>query len=224
MSALKQRLQREPAFPDGSPERRDHHGSVPDSHPGVRLPSEIRAHRHARRRPATTLSQDGKHQRLNDLMSRALWIFTRQRPYLHHAHGQRRQQTRASASARQRFAVVVPLCDSRFSDIGDRPRRASDTATSPRARHPCSSVVVGTEVNKIHSSGSSPSGACSSQTRMTHTGMGSWPARGSWRGGKSVSCPKASCNCIERAWRPCLAGTSNGRLAWLGKARACVSE
>jgi hypothetical protein len=30
MSALKKRLQREPAFPDGSPERRDHHGSVED--------------------------------------------------------------------------------------------------------------------------------------------------------------------------------------------------
>src|SRR5205085_7912169 len=29
---------------------------------------------------------------------------------------------------------------------------------------------------------------------------------------------------VERAWRPCLAGTSNGRLAWLGKARARISE
>ena len=28
LSALKKRLQREPALPDSSPERRDHHGSV----------------------------------------------------------------------------------------------------------------------------------------------------------------------------------------------------
>ena len=78
-------------------------------------------------------------------------------------------------------------------------------------------MVVGTEVSKIHSSGSSPWGACSSHTRMTHTVTGSLLARGSLRGGKSVSCPKASWSWIERAWRPCLAGTSNGRLAWLGR-------
>ena len=66
--------------------------------------------------------------------------------------------------------------------------------------------------------------ACSSQTRMTHTVRGSLPARGSWRGGKSVNCPQASWSWVERAWCPCRAGTSNGRLAWLGQDRACVSQ
>ena len=114
LSALKKRLQREPAFPDGSPERRDHHGSVPDSHPGVPLLSEIRAHRHGQRRLTAALGQHSQHQRLNHLVSGALWVFTSAGTHLQQAHGQRGQQTRASASGRQREALAALLCDTRF--------------------------------------------------------------------------------------------------------------
>jgi hypothetical protein len=55
--------------------REVHHESVPDSHPGVRPPSEIRTHRHGQRRPASALGQHGQHQRLNHLRSEALWVF-----------------------------------------------------------------------------------------------------------------------------------------------------
>jgi hypothetical protein len=48
---------------------------------------------------------------------------------------------------------------------------------SPRS-HACSSVVVGTEASLTHSSRSSASLACSSQTPMTHTVKGSWLTRG----------------------------------------------
>src|SRR5258707_4119219 len=82
-----------------------HHGSVPDSHPGGRLPSEIRADRHGSRRPATTLSQDRQHERLNHLMSRALWVFPSQRPHLQQAHGQRRQQTKQAYQAVNRWQL-----------------------------------------------------------------------------------------------------------------------
>jgi hypothetical protein len=54
------------------------------------------------------------------------------------------------------------------------------------APHPAWRVEVGTEVNKSHSSGSSRALACSPQTRMTQTVKGSLPARGAFRGGKSV--------------------------------------
>src|SRR5260221_12833469 len=45
--------------------QQDHHGPVPDSHPGVRLPSEISAYRHGRRRLTGALVQHRQHQRLN---------------------------------------------------------------------------------------------------------------------------------------------------------------
>jgi len=141
MSTLKKGMQREPAFPDGSPERRGHHGSVPDSHPGVLLPSEIRADRHGSRRRATTLSQDRKHERLNHLVSWALGKNQSAGTHLQQAHGQRGQQTRASASGRQPFAIAVPLI---------------------------------------------------------HTVKGSLLARGAFRGGKSVICPKESWRWAER--------------------------
>src|SRR5215469_6454961 len=87
--------------------REDHHGSVPDSHPGVPLPSEIRAHRHGGRRLPTALGQDGKHQRLNDLVSRTLWIFTLQRTDLQQAYSQRRQQAQQAHQAVNRLQLPV---------------------------------------------------------------------------------------------------------------------
>src|SRR5438132_13889868 len=50
VSALKKRLQKEPAFPNGSPGGRSNMGAWKTSHPGGRPPSEIRAHRHGQRR------------------------------------------------------------------------------------------------------------------------------------------------------------------------------
>jgi hypothetical protein len=53
----------------------------------------------------------------------------------------------------------------------------------------CSQVVQTSEVNRIHSRGSSPSGAPSSHTPMTQTGKaGSLLRRGSWRGGSNSRC------------------------------------
>jgi len=57
------------------------------------------AHRHGGRRLTIALGQHGQHQRLNPLVSRALWIFTRQRTYLQQAHGKRRQQTQQADQA-----------------------------------------------------------------------------------------------------------------------------
>ena len=71
-------------------------------------------HRHGQRRLTTALGQHGQHQRLNHLVSRTLWCFTSAGTNLQQAHGKRRQQTRASASGPQRFAIAVLLCDTRF--------------------------------------------------------------------------------------------------------------
>ncbi len=56
-------------------------------------------HRHGRRRPATALGQHRQHHRINDLGSRTLWVFPRQRTHLQQAHGQRRQQTQQAHQA-----------------------------------------------------------------------------------------------------------------------------
>ena len=72
------------------------------------------AERHGRRRPATTLGQDRKHQRLNDFVSRALWFLASGRTHLQQAHGKRGQQTRARASDHQHEALAVPGCDTHF--------------------------------------------------------------------------------------------------------------
>jgi hypothetical protein len=114
LSALTKGLQREPAFPDGSPERRDHHGSVPGSHPGVPLLSEIRAHCHGQRRPAAALGQHGQHQRLNHLSSGALWVFTSVGTHLRTAARPEATTDPTSGSARQREALAVAQCDTRF--------------------------------------------------------------------------------------------------------------
>ncbi len=98
MNALKKGLQREPAFPDGSPTGRTIMAACQIATQACDLRPEG-THRHGGRRVSRTLGQDGKHQRLNDLVSRALWIFTRQRPYLQQAHGQRRQQTQQAHQA-----------------------------------------------------------------------------------------------------------------------------
>src|SRR5713101_2231959 len=71
MSALKKGLQREPAFPDGSPTGRTIMAACQIATQACDLRPEG-THRHGGRRVSRTLGQDGKHQRLNDLVSRAL--------------------------------------------------------------------------------------------------------------------------------------------------------
>jgi len=72
------------------------------------------AHRHAERRPARALGQHGQHQRLHHLVSRALWVFPSAGTHLQQAYGQRGQQTRASVSGHQPFAIAVAQCDTHF--------------------------------------------------------------------------------------------------------------
>src|SRR5947209_9339521 len=71
----------------------DHHGNEPDSHPGVPLPSEIRADGHRGRRLSRALGHHRQHQRLNHLLSRALGLGTRVSADLQQAYGKRGQQT-----------------------------------------------------------------------------------------------------------------------------------
>jgi len=117
MSALKKGLQREPAFPDGSPARRAIMGAWKTSHPGVPPPSEIRAHRHRGRRVTRTLGQDRQHQRLNHRIRRALWVFTSQRTYLQQAHGKRGQQTQQTDQAINRGPLPVLNATSAFQTL-----------------------------------------------------------------------------------------------------------
>src|SRR6266496_1706459 len=75
MSALKQCLQGEPPFPDSSPSRR----TITAAGQVATETSHLRpegAQRHGSRQQPSALSQHGKHQRLNHLVSRALWLFT----------------------------------------------------------------------------------------------------------------------------------------------------
>ena len=113
MSALNKRLQREPAFPDGSPARRAIMGACQIATQAGYLRPEG-AHRHARRRAATQLRQDGQHQRLNHLLRWVLGVLPSHRTHLQQAHSQRGQQTRASASGRPLGALAVPRCDTHF--------------------------------------------------------------------------------------------------------------
>src|SRR5215469_1278940 len=67
----------------------------------------------------------------------------------------------AAAASAQHFGPGALPDDSRFSDTAETPPRPSGACPTPRARHPCSSIVVGTEGSLIHSNGSSSSGVCS---------------------------------------------------------------
>jgi hypothetical protein len=119
VNAFKERLQREPAFPNGSPERRDHHGSVEDEPP--------RRATSVQKEPMVIVAGDwedalghhGKHRRVDHLVSRTLRFGTRVSTQLQQAHGKRGQQTRASVSGCQHFAIAAARCDIRFSGIDD---------------------------------------------------------------------------------------------------------
>ena len=67
------------------------------------------AQRHGGRQLTTTLGQDRKHQRINHLVSRALWVFTSGRTYLQQAHGKRGQQTQQAYQAVN--TLQLPLLD-----------------------------------------------------------------------------------------------------------------
>ncbi len=93
VNAFQERLQREPAFPNGSPTGRTIMGTRKTSHPGVRLLSEIRADSHRGRRVSRALCHHRQHQRLKHLVSWALGFGTRVSTDLQQAYGQRGQQT-----------------------------------------------------------------------------------------------------------------------------------
>src|SRR5712692_9229611 len=98
MNALKKRLQREPAFPDGSPARRTIMGACQIAAQACDLRPK-RTHRHGSRRMTRALGQHGQHQRINHRIRRTLWVFTSGRTYLQQAHGKRRQQTQQTDQA-----------------------------------------------------------------------------------------------------------------------------
>src|SRR6266496_1938347 len=106
MSALKKGLQREPAFPDGSPARRTIMGACQIAPQACHLYPEG-AHRHAERRPARALGQHGQHQRLHHLVSRALWVFPSAGTHLQQAYGQRGQQTQQAYQAINRLQLPL---------------------------------------------------------------------------------------------------------------------
>src|ERR1700681_1077840 len=69
---------------------------------------------------------------------------------------------------------------------------------SPRC-HACSSVAVGTEVSKTHSSPSTPCGGEGSHTRTTHTTSGRNSLAGWCCGGSKRKQPKLITTCATRA-------------------------
>jgi hypothetical protein len=113
MSTLKKGLQREPAFPDGSPSRRTIMAACQIATQACHFRPK-RTHRHSSRRVTGALGQHGQHQRLNHRIGGALWVFTSAGTHLQQAHGQRGQQTRASGSGHQPEALTVAQCDSHF--------------------------------------------------------------------------------------------------------------
>src|SRR5260221_7458878 len=80
MNALKKGLQREPAFPDGSPTGRTIMAACQIATQACDLLPEG-THRHGGRRVSRTLGQDGKNQRLNYMVSRAICFITCHIPY-----------------------------------------------------------------------------------------------------------------------------------------------
>src|SRR6266566_3728461 len=98
MNALKKRLQREPAFPDGSPSRRTIMGTSQIATQACHFCPEG-ADGHRGRRLTAALGQHGQHQRLNHLVSWALWVFTSAGSHLQQAYGKRGQQTQQADQA-----------------------------------------------------------------------------------------------------------------------------
>src|SRR6266849_7089214 len=92
VNAFKKRLQRKPAFPDRPPSRRTIMGTSQIATQACYLRPEG-ADGHRGRRVSRALGHHRQHQRLNYLVSRALWLRTRERPDLQQAHRQRGQQS-----------------------------------------------------------------------------------------------------------------------------------
>ena len=107
MNALKQSLQREPAFPDGVPSWRSIAAPRKARRPDEPLLSEIRSKSHRPRRETTSLGQDSQQERFNDLIGRALWVLTRCLPHLHQAHGKGRHQAQQAHEALNTLQLAV---------------------------------------------------------------------------------------------------------------------
>src|SRR5207248_10601443 len=92
VNAFQERLQREPAFPNGSPARRAIMGTCQVATQACDFRPEG-ADVHRGRRLSRTLGHHRQQQRLNHLVSRTLWFGTRIPTDLHQAYGKRGQQT-----------------------------------------------------------------------------------------------------------------------------------
>src|SRR5947209_5545997 len=108
MSALKKRLQAEPAFPDGSPSRRTIMAASQIATQARHLRPEG-AQGHGGRLAARALGQHRKRQRLNHLVSRAFWFFTSIGTQLQQSYSKRRQQTQQADQAIN--ALQLPFLD-----------------------------------------------------------------------------------------------------------------
>ncbi len=98
MSALNQRLQKEPTLPDGSPSRRAITTACQIAAQSGHFCPEG-AQGHSCGRAARALSQYSQRQRVNHLIRRTLRILASVLTYLHQAHGKRRQQTKQTDQA-----------------------------------------------------------------------------------------------------------------------------
>src|SRR5215471_9311751 len=87
----------------------------------------------------------------------------------------------------------------------------------------CWKVAVGTEVNRSHSSDSSPSGVCSSQTRITLTDKGSFLSRGACAWGQQGQLPKGQLNVRGTGFVPMPCGHLK-RTTRLARPRPCALQ
>src|SRR6266705_1819175 len=104
VNALKKRLQKEPAFPDGSPARRTIMGACQIATQACHFRPK-RTHRHGSRRVTRTLGQHRQHQRINHRIRRTLWFFTSGRTNLRTAA---RQEATTDPSLRIRPSTGGP--------------------------------------------------------------------------------------------------------------------
>jgi hypothetical protein len=113
MSALKKRLQKEPAFPNGSPAGRSIMRACQIATQACDLRPEG-AHRHGQRHPPVRWANTASISGSITAFARRSGSSRAQARTCVPPHGQWGQQTRASASGHQRFAVAALRCDSHF--------------------------------------------------------------------------------------------------------------
>src|SRR6266568_707769 len=108
VNAFKEGLQREPAFPNGSPSRRTIMGTSQIATQACHFRPEG-TQSHSSRQVTRALGQDRQHQRINDLVSRALGCLPSAGTHLQQAHSKRGQQTHQTDQAVN--ALQLPFFD-----------------------------------------------------------------------------------------------------------------